>query len=391
MKRNLRLTTLLIVVILAFGSRLHGQAPAGAQVEYIDGQAYLIHTVKPGETLYSIARQYKVSMNAIAKATPEVRKGLYEGMLIKIPYKGKPQTGNRKPTRHVVQKGETLYSIARQYAVQVAQIKAWNNLTTNELEVGQELIIGGDAPDVPTDFVRDGKKIHVVQAGEGLYGIARAYRITVEQLMQWNDLSGISLALGQELVVGLADRQPPAQAEQPDTPQPSGTVHIVQPGEGLYGIARQYGVTVDNLMTWNKLTDTALHPGQRLVVSPPTAIPQQQPPPVVSQPVDWQPAAISYRYSTARKQHESGVAAPIEGTNEEHSYLALHRTLPPGTIIAVRNEMNDQVVFVRVVGKLPDTGLNDHIIIRLSGAAVKQLQAIDQRFRVELVWLKPQE
>ena len=390
MKRTLRLTNLLIVVFLTLGSRLYGQAPAGAQVEYIDGQAYLIHTVKPGETLYSIARQYKVSMNAIAKATPEVRKGLYDGMLIKIPYKGKPQPDTRKPTQHVVQKGETLYSIARQYGVQVAQIKAWNNLTTNELEVGQVLTIGGDMPEVPIDFVRDGKKIHVVQAGEGLYGIARAYRVTVEQLKQWNNLSGTSLALGQELVVGLVDKEQPAQVEEADEAKPSGTVHIVQPGEGLYGIARQYGVTVADLMAWNKLTDTALYPGQRLTVRSSAATRKKQPPPVTQQPADRQPAAIAYRYSATRKQHESGVAAPIEGANEEHSYLALHRTLPPGTIIAVRNEMNDQVVFVRVVGKLPDTGLNDHIIIRLSGAAVKQLQAIDQRFRVELMWLKPQ-
>ncbi len=390
MKRTLRLTNLLIVVFLTLGSRLYGQAPAGAQVEYIDGQAYLIHTVKPGETLYSIARQYKVSMNAIAKATPEVRKGLYDGMLIKIPYKGKPQPDTRKPTQHVVQKGETLYSIARQYGVQVAQIKAWNNLTTNELEVGQVLTIGGDMPEVPIDFVRDGKKIHVVQAGEGLYGIARAYRVTVEQLKQWNNLAGTSLSLGQELVVGMEDEQPSAQVVEPEKPQPDAAVHIVQPGEGLYGIARQYGVTVADLMAWNKLTDTALYPGQRLTVRSSAATRKKQLPPVTQQPADRHPAAIAYRYSVTRKQHESGVAAPIEGANEEHSYLALHRTLPPGTIIAVRNEMNDQVVFVRVVGKLPDTGLNDHIIIRLSGAAVKQLQAIDQRFRVELMWLKPQ-
>jgi len=55
--------------------------------------------------------------------------------------------------------------------------------------------------------------------------------------------------------------------------------------------------------------------------------------------------------------------------------------------VVVRNEMNNQVVFVRIVGKLPDTGINEKVIIRMSSAAIKQLRAIDPKFRVEISYL----
>lgn len=70
------------------------------------------------------------------------------------------------------------------------------------------------------------------------------------------------------------------------------------------------------------------------------------------------------------------------------SYLALHRTAPMGTILKVRNEMNNREVFVRVQGKLPDTALTDKVIIRISRSAYDRLGAIDPRFRVEVTYYK---
>jgi rare lipoprotein A (peptidoglycan hydrolase) len=86
---------------------------------------------------------------------------------------------------------------------------------------------------------------------------------------------------------------------------------------------------------------------------------------------------------------ENGMAASIEG-EEDQTYLGMHRDIPIGTLVAVRNEMNDQVVFVRIVGKLPDTGINEKVIIRLSQGAVQQLLTIDPKFRVEISYLRPQ-
>ena len=290
------------------------------RIEYIDGKAYIIHQVDPGETLYSISKRYNSSMNAIADATPAVKKGLHDGMILQIPYK--PQVNNSvKQQTHIVAKGETLYSISRIYDISVVQIMEWNDLLSSDLEIDQVLKIGGESPPQKIDYVLDGMKIHVVQAGEGLYALARNFDVTVDELVEWNELESSSLNLGQEVIVGKIGEQ----STTLDEPE------IVE------------------------TTDVAAA----------TLVPMV-------------------------KVREDGMAASIEGEADQ-TFLAMHRDIPIGTLVAVRNEMNDQVVFVRIVGKLPDTGINDKVIIRLSRGAVEQLHAIDPKFRVEISYLVLEE
>jgi hypothetical protein len=83
-----------------------------------------------------------------------------------------------------------------------------------------------------------------------------------------------------------------------------------------------------------------------------------------------------------RRVSESGLAMAIP-TDASDKYLALHKTAPVGTIMEVRNIMNGMSVYVRVIGKLPDTGENSNVLVRLSKRAVQRLATPDQRFRVE--------
>ena len=290
------------------------------RIEYIDGKAYIIHQVDPGETLYSISKRYKSSMNAIADATPAVKKGLHDGMILQVPYKAQVNNTVKQQT-HIVAQGETLYSISRIYDISVVQIMEWNDLLSSDLEIDQVLKIGGESPPQKIDYVLDGMRIHVVQAGEGLYALARNFDVTVDELVEWNELESSSLNLGQEVIVGKVGEQPIVTEE----------------------------ANIDEVAV---VTAAALVP--------------------------------------MVKVKEAGMAAGIEG-EEDETFLAMHRDIPVGTLVAVRNEMNDQVVFVRVVGKLPDTGVNEKVIIRLSKGAVDQLHAIDPKFRVEISYLVPEE
>lgn len=310
------------------------------RVEYIDGQAYIIHQVDPGETLYSISRRYNISMNTIAEATPAVKKGLLDGMILQIPYKSQVNNTAKNQT-HTVAKGETLYSISRSYETSVMQIMEWNELLSNELKIGQVLKVGGKVLPQKIDYELDGMKIHVVQAGEGLYALARNFEVTVEELVEWNQLKTSSLDLGQEVIVGKIGEQRPVVEEQTVVEDP---------------------VVVDEPTVVNETTVVAG-----------TAV-----------------AAASATFVPMIKVQENGMAASIEG-EEDQTYLGMHRDIPIGTLVAVRNEMNDQVVFVRIVGKLPDTGINEKVIIRLSQGAVKQLLTIDPKFRVEISYLIAKE
>ena len=91
--------------------------------------------------------------------------------------------------------------------------------------------------------------------------------------------------------------------------------------------------------------------------------------------------------SGAKKIMESGMAEMIDPKADTNKYLALHRSAPVGTIMQVKNTMNNQVVYVRVIGKLPETGANDKVIVRLSKKAYQKLGAVDQKFRVELSYM----
>ncbi len=299
------------------------------RIDYIDGKAYIIHQIDPGETLFAISKRYKSTMNAIAEFNPEVKKGLSDGMILQIPYNAKAETYSKRV--HIVAEGETLYSISNIYDISVIEIMEWNDLLSSELEVGQELIIVGKMEAQPIDFVRDGLTIHIVQAGEGLFAVARNYNVSIDDLVAWNNLETSVLNLGQQIIVSKGVTEPPI------------VEHI-----------------------------------------------EEQKPAGQAEPIEQ--AAITYGPPVAKvRRNENGLAASIEGEDEEKSFLALHREISIGSLVVVRNEMNNQVVFVRIVGKLPDTGINDKVIIRMSKAAILQLQAIDPKFRVEISYLVPRE
>jgi LysM repeat protein len=317
---NLKCISFLFSAVLVFilnGTKANPIDSIGSEV--IDGKVYVLHQVEEGESVYSISEKYGSGMRAIVAVSPEVKRGLIPGMVIKVPYSGKNIEVNKNETKyHVVKAGETLYAISRIYDVSVDQLMKWNNLSNSAIDVGQKLLVNGSAISTqPVKVITEkGNQIHVVTQGEGLYGIARVYNITVDDILKWNQLQSTSLRVGQRLIVGI-----------------NADANYVHPTK-----------------------------------------------------IDTTYQSLSRRYEI-EKVIESGIASTIEGSGSTIKYLALHRTAKLGALIAVRNEMNDQMVFVRVVGKLPNTGINTRVIIRISEAAYKKLGAIDSKFRVQLSYL----
>ncbi|MBK8875730.1 MAG: hypothetical protein IPN13_18200 [Bacteroidetes bacterium] len=80
---------------------------------------------------------------------------------------------------------------------------------------------------------------------------------------------------------------------------------------------------------------------------------------------------------------ETGIASWIQdGQVNQDKYYGLHRTAPIGTIMKVTNRMNNQFVYVKIVGVLPDTGDNDNVIIKVSQAVSNKLNALDAHYQV---------
>ena len=198
------------------------------------------YTVKKGDSLYSIARLYDVSVEELKTFNKLVSNVLSIGQVLRI-----PDIVEKSDTSvYYVKKGDSLYGIAKSYGVSVEDIKRLNSLSSNSLSIGQELLIPGlsseNAPSV---------KIYTVLKGDSLYKIANLYGISVDELKTANKLSSSVLSIGQQLVI-------------PDSANTK--TYVVKRGDTLYGIARDNNTTVDRIKSLNGLSGNTLSVGQVL-------------------------------------------------------------------------------------------------------------------------------
>ena len=109
-----------------------------------DTSNYFNHEVKKGETSFGIAKQYKIDLNLFFDFNPSASDGIKKGEILKIPVLVKDSISQKQDTsikKHKVIKGETLWSIAKKYGVEVDVIKTYNQLNTNELKIEQVIFI----------------------------------------------------------------------------------------------------------------------------------------------------------------------------------------------------------------------------------------------------------
>ena len=200
-----------------------------------------VYTVKSGDSLWSIAKKFNTTVDDLKKANNLTSNSLSIGQKLVIPGK-KESTSNNVYT---VQEGDSLYSIARKYNVDVNALKQANNLSSNLLSIGQVLII----PTGTEDYI-----LYKVVSGDSLYSIAKKYGITMQEIMDFNNLGSTILTVGQVLKIPVAYEE--------EIPSTSEVTYTVKSGDNLYSIARKYNVTVSDLMNYNNLTSNLLSIGQ---------------------------------------------------------------------------------------------------------------------------------
>lgn len=198
---------------------------------------------------------------------------------------------------HTVQAGETLFSIARRYGLTVQQLASANRITNPELiYVGQVLVIPGTGAPPSAPPSGGGTRTYIVQAGDTLFSIARRNNTTVDTLVRLNGLSNANvLYVGQVLLL-------PGGQPQPATPQPTATpappvetiTHVVQPGETLGQIAVRYGTTYQQIALLSGITNPDLiYPGQVLTIRKASTPPATPTTPAPTTPVATTPAATT--------------------------------------------------------------------------------------------------
>lgn len=164
---------------------------------------------------------------------------------------------------HTVKKGETLDRIAEIYGVTKEDLKRWNHLKDEKIVPGKRLIIKRSES--------KSALYHTVKKGESLEKIAKLYGVSPEDLKKWNNLKDDKIYVGQRLLVKKPEEtkreKPKTQIQEKRSEEEAQiTYHIVKKGETLKGIAKLYGVSVDELKEWNNLKSEKLKPGQRLLI-----------------------------------------------------------------------------------------------------------------------------
>jgi len=203
---------------------------------------------------------------------------------------------------HVVESGQSFWSIAIAYQVTIKDIEDWNNISRDYgLHIGQKLFIptgstDGYARPTPGGLVQvagpdtSGRVVHIVQPYQTLSTISQAYKVSVDTILALNGLQiDWPLQIDQKLLIQTnavpgagSDTLALSPLEQL-TPDSDGRYyHTVQSGQTLSGIAGVYGVSVANLMAWNGLDGASiLYPNQKLlllVTPPPTRTATPAPP-----------------------------------------------------------------------------------------------------------------
>ena len=154
----------------------------------------ITYVVKAGDNLYNIAKQYNTSVSEIVKLNDLPNNNLSIGQQLLIPI-SENQSGGSSDTggsTYIVQKGDSLYSIARKFGVSVSSITSLNNLVGTNLSIGQELLI---------PVFSQSSNTYIVQRGDSLYSIARKFNVSVDSIKRKNNLSSNLLNVGQQLII----------------------------------------------------------------------------------------------------------------------------------------------------------------------------------------------
>lgn len=381
-KKVLNRFFLALCVTLSLNTLSQAEVCDSIGVERKDGKLFVLHRIASGETLYSLARKYDVSVDDIKKNNPTWSEGLKVGQVLYIPSKAAvPATTTAAtttaPATHTVAAGETLYSIATKYKVSVDELKKANPGLSSSISVGQELNLPSKVsgtttkpttttttkPTTTTTPTAVSKETieHKVASGETLYSIARKYNVSVEDIKKANPGIG-ALKVGQTIKIA------GAEVSQTATTKPTTTTNT----------------TTTKPVTTTTTTTTTAKP---TTVESDTVQLQQDKVRLETMQTQTTPVKNTVPASDFKKITESGYADLMADNQDTPKYLAYHKTAPVGTIIQLTNETTNIKVYVRVIGKLTDAGTDGKTIIRISKKAYERLGGTGARFSASLMYI----
>ena len=222
-------------------------------IPYGESISSITYTVQRGDTLWNIAKKFNTNVNEIKRLNNLKSNILYVGQTLRVPEYYKAEDTN---ISYVVKRGDSLYSIARQYGVNVNDLMKVNNLTSDLLSIGQIINIPSSTTIVTPseDDIINEENTYIVQRGDTLWSISRKFGVSVDDIKNANNLTNEILTIGSTIIV------------------PTGTntnniiVYKVKRGDSLWALAREYNTTIDDIKKLNNLTSNILTIGSELQI-----------------------------------------------------------------------------------------------------------------------------
>ncbi|MCZ4223030.1 LysM peptidoglycan-binding domain-containing protein [Pedobacter rhodius] len=396
------------------------------------------HVVKPKDNLNMLAEKYGTTVNELKALNNLKSINLSIGQVLKIPVKNsepvqtqksvaetqakeqaKPaeqtvEAANQTLIEHAVQPKEFLGKIAEKYGTTVEEIKKVNNLSGNNLRIGQKLKIPAtknieedkvlttaEAPVNSTTDVKDATGTYTVKKGESIFTIAKQYGITAYQIRKLNNLSDNNLSTGQVLKIPTdiiteipKTTEKVTQSAAKENPKDESFIYTVENGESIFNIAKKFNLTAYQIRTANKLGDNTITSGQKLIIPKPPepksvndlSKQQQEGNPDSTSFKDPKLRGAPSRYGLNQIE-EKGTAVSINDADlDATKMLVLHRTAPIGTIIKLTNPMTNRTALAKVVGKFTENESTKDVIIVMTKAVADSLGALDKRFFCNLTY-----
>lgn len=238
----------------------YAEATVKAVAEYM-GYPYtqedlngLVYTVVAGDSLWAIAKKFGTTVENIKRLNNLSSNNLSIGQKLIISGSQTPEPEPTPTSIHTVVAGDTLYSIARRYNTTVSELRRLNNLSSDILSIGQNLVItetnSSVTPELPI--------IYIVKVGDTLWSIANNFDVTVDTIKKANNLTSSNLSIGQELLISKESIIPSLPAEN--------IIYTVKQGDTLWSLAQKYNTTVNKIKNVNNLSNNSLSIGQSLII-----------------------------------------------------------------------------------------------------------------------------
>ncbi len=291
-------------------------------------QSFKSYTVKPGDTLYSLAKASGVSQEDIKIANPELSNGLRSGQLIQIPIPAqKASVPNVKFENYKVKRKDSLYGIAKSYGITVDDIIKYNPWAEKGIKKKDILRI----PDMqsginkgdntislkPTENQKDKQKEikYEVVAGDTMYSLSKRYNCTIDALLAQNPQlkDGLKTGMLLSIITNSNEQTDNAKEEKPEQ-----RTHVVGTGDTLYNIAKRYNITVADIEKANPGVKAGSLVESQIIIIPfadsTTNVGQEE--------WTYQPAGCKDNKSAILKRYKVVVMLPFNASKFEDSEIS---------------------------------------------------------------------